>query len=512
MRHRSLSLAPLLLAAASHEAHSATLNVGPGMQYSSPCVAVAAASPGDTILVTPGTSAYTDSCKVDVQGLTIKGVGGQPAIDLSGTVPIPNEKGIFDVTADDVTIDNIELRGGSVGDSAAQLGANGAGIRDEASGLTVIHCYIHDNQDGILATPGSPGSTLTVEYTELSHNALGDACSGGGCTHNIYVGSNNMELFVFAFNWSHDAGDGNAAGNGHLVKTRAEESYLLYNSLTGEMGTESYELDLPQGGLGVVVGNVIEKSPMAENPILLTYAEESSMNTSTELYVASNTFVSDYGSSATFIKVASGTLTAHDNLFGSPGTPSTTGALSADNLQPASPMFVSPSTYDYHLMAGSPAIGAGVDPGSAGTFSLTPTFEYVKPLESVARATGSTLDVGAFQFGTNVSGAGQTGTVVIGDGGTPGFSGSGSPEKDAGKTTGEERDAGGRSSDAGKEDGGRHASDAGTSAEDAGSTPGNTSGCSCRSAKSDPLGWAWAWAWTGVGLGASFARRRRRAA
>ena len=469
-------------------ASAATLTVGPGKMYATPCAAIGAASAGDTVLVSPGTAAYTDSCAIGVPGLTVRGVDGRPKVDLSGTIPVPNEKGIYDITADDVTLDNLELTGASVGDSAAGLGANGAGIRDEASGLVVLNCFVHDNQDGILATPSSSGSTLTVEYTELDHNALGDGCSSPGCTHNIYVGSSNMETLVFAFNWSHDAGDGNAAGSGHLLKTRAQNNYILYNALLGETGTESYELDIPQGGLSVVVGNVIEKSPNAENPILLSYAEEGLSNTSGDLYVVNNTFVSDdTATSVTFIKAAAGTLMAHNNLFSGMGAASTTGALSADNLSPSNPLFAAPSTYDYHLLAGSPAIGQGVSAGSAGSFSLTPVYEYVQPVESVLRKVGSSLDVGAFQYGTALAGAGQSASLAPSDAGVVSCDDASVPAGDGGLGSGSGASSGpgsgtgsgaSRGSESGSSSTRRASTDAGR--QDAGSSsPASGSGCGC---------------------------------
>jgi MYXO-CTERM domain-containing protein len=468
------------------------------------------------VLVSPAPTSYTDSCEISVAGLTLKGVNGQPTIDLSGTQDPANDKGIYDVTADDVTIDNLELTGANVD---LNNGLNGAGIRDEASGLVVLNCYIHDNQDGILATASTAGSSLTVEYTQFNHNGLGAGCDNGGCTHNIYVGTGaggDYETFVFAFNWSHDIAD-DTPDKGHLVKTRAQNNYILYNALLGETGHDSIELDIPNGGFSVVVGNIIEKGPSCDdNANLLSYGEEGLSNPSTSLYVASNTFVNDYASSATFINVASGgTLTAHNNLFHGMGTLASTGSLSADNLAPASPMFVGPSTYDYHLMAGSPAIGQGVAPGLANGFSLTPTFEYVQPIESVARLVGAKLDVGAFQFGTVVTGAGQTSTLAVNDAGTPTLSDAGSsPPSDA---SGD----GGTTKLPGSDGGSGHPTDSGTTAKDAGtvrdastardaseSSSGSSGGCSChvgdrREGTSD--------VWVALGVaGLVVAGRRRR--
>jgi MYXO-CTERM domain-containing protein len=445
---------------AAGAAHGATLQVGPGLTYTTPCAAIAAAQPNDEVDVAMGT--YTDSCEINVAGLTVKGVGGQPTIDLSATNHPADYKGIYVISADDVRIENLELTGANVDDSE---GGNGAGLRVTGHGLVVHGCNIHDNQEGILAAPLVDGGTITIEYTELSHNGLGDACdNGGGCVHNVYISENGTiryDTTIFQFNWSHDLAS-DTADKGHLLKSRSRETDVLYNRITGETGHDSYEVDIPNAGLGIVVGNVIEKGTTPDNSILLDYGEEGiDPGQQTTLYVAYNTFVNDF-TSGTFIDVASGaTLTAHDNIFFGPGTPASTGALSVDNLSGTDPLFVDPSMYDYHLMSGSPAIGMAVDPGMGGTTSLTPIDEYVQPLLSVARLTAH--DLGAFELGTNTMGAGMDGGGGASDGGTrdgggatgSGDGGSGSP--DGGSTT----DGGG---------------DGGANAE---SPTGTSSGCGC---------------------------------
>jgi hypothetical protein len=61
--------------------------------------------------------------------------------------------------------------------------------------------------------------------------------------------------------------------------------------------------------------------------------------------------------------------------------------------------FVNADAGDYRLVQGSEAIDAGVVPASAGTYNLTPLWEYVEPADKAARVvSGSALDVGAYEF------------------------------------------------------------------------------------------------------------------
>ncbi len=272
------------------------------------------------------------SCSIGVAGLTLKGVGGRPVIDLSGTDHPASYKGIYLITSDGVTIENMELTGAHVSDDN---GANGAGIRHQGSNLTVRNCYIHDNQDGILGD-----GAITVEYTELYNNGMGNGCDipNAGCTHNIYM-SNSAPSVLFQYNYSHHIAT-DTPDKGHLFKSRAPVSYVLYNRFSGEDGFDSYELDFPSGGVAIVVGNIIEKGPMAGNGVSVSWGEENMLNPDGGVFIANITFVSDFGGSVTFIKLAAGgALTAHDNIFVGTGTPSSTGTLPSDNWA-GDPLFV----------------------------------------------------------------------------------------------------------------------------------------------------------------------------
>jgi hypothetical protein len=387
---RSLSVFGIACAL-SFDAASASaevLRVGPGQTYSKPCDAIAAAKANDEIEIAAST--YTDSCVISVAGLKLRGVDGRPKIDLSGSDHPAQYKGIYVVTADDVTIENLELAGAHI---SADNGENAAGIRLEAKGLTVRNCRIHDNQNGIL---GGTSGTLTIEYTEFFQNGKGDGCNTGGCTHNLYIAA--IDTLYFRHNLSHDIAN-DTQDKGHLLKSRAKANYILYNRITGEAGPDSYEINLPNGGLAVLVGNVVQKGKNAGNSQLLSWGEEGNVHPDRRIFLVNNTFVNDFGSGM-FISASGATLTAKNNLFVGKGTLSNAGTLSADNLSGIDPLFVDKATYDYHLMAGSPAIGKAIAPGSADQFSLVAAFEYVHPLATIPR--GSVRDVGAHEFGTSL--------------------------------------------------------------------------------------------------------------
>jgi Right handed beta helix region len=496
----SSSVAPLLVAAlslwAAPAAHAATRTVGPGKTYAQPCAAIAAAQDGDVIEIDAGGNYAGDVCAVTRNNLTLRGVGGRAHIDAAGKAY--GGKGTWVISGANTTVENIELSGAKVPD------LNGAGIRQEGAGLTVRNCFFHDNEDGILS--GGNGEIL-IEGSEFARNGAGD-----GYSHNMYIG--HEKKFTLRWSYSHHS------KIGHLVKSRAEENYILYNRLMDEAdGTSSYTINLPNGGTSFLIGNLIQQGPSTDNAAIVAYAEEGATNAKADLYVVNNTFVNDRGS-GTFLQIAaaSAPVVVRNNIFLGGGTViNQASAVMAANFQTGDPMLVDRAGFDYHLKAGSPCINAGMDPGVAGAMALMPQFQYVHPVQREARVSVGVIDIGAYELGGGApapdagtgadaaggGGAGSTGsagtagtTGAAGSTGTAGTTGAAGSAGTAGTTgaagsvgRGGTTGAAGSAGTAGTTGAAGRAGTAGTTgaAGKAGAGATSSGGCSCRIAARDPV-------------------------
>ncbi|MCB9579681.1 MAG: hypothetical protein H6717_21810 [Polyangiaceae bacterium] len=482
-RFRTIGLGVCLLFA-SGSAAAATRSVGPGKQYATPCAAVAAASDGDVIEIDAAGNYDGDVCAINKNQLTLKGVNGRAKIDAAGQNA--QGKAIWVISGNDVTVENIELTGATVQDQ------NGAGIRQEGANLTVRHCYFHDNENGILAGD-NPNSEILIEYSEFDHNGYGD-----GYSHNLYI--NHVKKLTFQYNWSH------RAKIGHLFKSRAAETHVLYNRLTGEGdGTQSYEIDVPNGGKTYVIGNLVEQGPQTDNPNMLAYQEEgaNAANPSHELFVINNTFVNDKGN-GTFVNIGGSVSTPaviKNNIFFGGGTVTNQGnADQANNESGTTTCLADAANFDYHLVAGSPCVDAGVDPGTGAGMALLPQFQYVHPADRENRTSVGAIDIGAYELGGGSAGTGGAGG-----------SGGGNTGGSAGSATGGAAGAGtgggatGGASSGGSSSGGA-AGSTGSGGSKAGGSSSDDGGCGCRVGTRPTPG---SWFAFAAALGLLALRRRR---
>jgi hypothetical protein len=365
---------------------STVLQVGPTRQYTTIVSAVTAAQDGYTIEIDAGVYS-NQTITISKNSLTLRGIGGYAHLKwgtgnyLTNTATIPNGKGIMVIQGNNITIENFEFSGAKVVDE------NGAGIRYEGGNLTIRKSYFHDNETGILGE-GGLNHTLLIESSVFERNGY---CPSS-CAHNVYIGQ--MGKLIFRYNKSIDAREG------HPLKSRAQINEIISNYLSTKNSDGSYEADFPNGGTVYFVGNIVEQGVNTGNSNMFAYGEEGSTNPNPALYLVNNTFY-NHRNSGVFLSVSgSPTIAVKNNIFGGAGSIGVT--ADATNKALNSSSFINPSSSDYHLAAGSPAIDAGVDPGIAGTYNLAPQSEYSEPAGSQVRVIhGGAIDLGAHEFGSS---------------------------------------------------------------------------------------------------------------
>lgn len=374
-----------------HDGSCTVWRVGPLRTYTLPSQVAGLVSNGDTVEIDAGS--YMDCAVWNNNNLLLTGVGkGFAHLQTQ----VCQSKGIWVIYGKDITIENIEFSGAVISN---QDGENGAGIRAQGGSLTIKNCYFHNNQEGILENPSDSVTDIIILNSVFEFNG----CDTGyevGYEHNMYIG--HARSFTLEASYSH------GAVIGHNLKSRAYKNYILYNRIMDDSnGTSSRDVDLPNGGQAVVMGNLFEKGPLAQNDNTLEFGLEGYANPSPQnLYIINNTFVDDKPSGCSFIDMQPGadTLLIQNNIFAGLATLLIDSAAVFDsmtNLVTTSIPYVdmvNPIFYNYHLMANSPAINKGRVAGHYDTLSLMPKFQYVDSVNIQPRIIVGNIDIGAYEF------------------------------------------------------------------------------------------------------------------
>ncbi len=406
-------LATALLAAVIGDVRAGVWHVGTTQTYAMPSAVKNLVQDGDTILIDGGIYA-NDATQWTNRNLKFIGMGkGSNRTVLQYTGDIPNHKGIFVFdtpgTCDDAYIENIVFDGAQVSDAD---GANGAGIRYQATNLTVKNCKFMNCQNGILEGHASvSASNVIIENCEFFNNGyqLPNA-SHSGYEHHIYISASADTLAVMNCWFHHPRGQANS------LKTRAQRSFILFNLIDEEAtGYGSAELNIAQGGLNIIMGNIIIQGAAGANHGIIGY--DAATNVLEDFYFINNTVINQYAGNMRYFNTAPATgintFKIYNNIFASVAganvtlfSGNTPAVLdTAHNLVVADYSalgFADPSASDYSLTAAATAaIDKGTHAGTSNTsYSLTPAHAY----QSYAAALlprpvmGNAIDIGAYEY------------------------------------------------------------------------------------------------------------------
>ncbi|MET0518429.1 MAG: hypothetical protein ABW005_06290 [Burkholderiaceae bacterium] len=377
-------LAPgLWLPAASRSAEptrppAALLRVGRGQAVKSLAEAAARARDGMRVEVEAGD--YIGDVAVWPQNdLSLCAVGGR--VRLIGQGQAAQGKGIFVTRGERQHIEGFDFSGAVVPDG------NGAGIRLERGSLSLFDCTFRDNENGLLSS-----NDHTVRL-EIENCEFGPILRREGKTHNLYVGA-IAYLRVSGSYFHHGV-------LGHLLKSRAAVSHIFYNRLSDEIdGAASYELEFPNGGQALVVGNLVQQGSSTENPLMISFGVEGYTWPRQELQLINNTLVDLLPRGGSYLRVSPGParVRAINNvLAGNPRLASDGHWEWRNNFVVDLDAFVRASRDDYALRPDSPLRGKAIDPGRAGDIELLPTRQYRHPRGSQALP-GPARHPGAFQL------------------------------------------------------------------------------------------------------------------
>jgi hypothetical protein len=369
--------------------------VGPLRTYTN-CTQVAPlVQDGDTVEIDDATFVNQNQVAWTKNNLLIRGAGANYAKLVAGADLLANTngKGIFVVSGANVEIERIEFS------SAKVIDNNGAGIRMEGANLYVHHCDFTQNEMGIL-TGAIPNSSLRMEYCVFSNNG---STNNPGYQHNVYVG--HIDSFLFRYNISKDA-----IAEGHELKSRASYNEIVYNQIANITSVDSRTIDLPNGGIAILVGNYIEQGPNSANSNIIGYGLEGLTNPMpNRLYLASNTIVNK-ASFGSFIDISQGvdSLVLLNNIvagtypagyiLGSATHLDSNRNLLSTNI--ADCQFKDPLIRNYDLLVNSPAVDAGITTGRfAYGVALDPSLEFKGSTGIVVRPMyGTAIDIGANEY------------------------------------------------------------------------------------------------------------------
>jgi hypothetical protein len=237
------------------------------------------------INVAPGT--YFNDFPAVTRPMTIRSNPSMPGRAILRAIePLPNEKGII-LTTSKLTVRRLVFEGAFIDNS---LGGNGAGIRDQqaepGARLVVENSVFQNNQEGILQGDDFD-EAITIVNSRFINNGNPDQSYFQHGAYINYAASLSVTNSLFC---------GQLIG--HSVKSRAMVTTVsnsrIYDGAAGRspcrVGSSSYAIDFPNGGVATAVGNLLVQGPASQNYAIVAYGEEGLLYPDNSIVIKDNTF------------------------------------------------------------------------------------------------------------------------------------------------------------------------------------------------------------------------------
>ncbi|OGU58773.1 MAG: hypothetical protein A2X64_00600 [Ignavibacteria bacterium GWF2_33_9] len=389
----------LLLTFANNFSFAETWNVGPNRTYKFCSEIMNLVEDGDVIKIDSALYENDKQVTWTKNNLSIRGANGKPILKAGTLIANDhsNGKGIFVILGNNTLVENIEFSNSKVPDH------NGAGIKLEGANLLVRNCTFSNNEMGILQGGTIANCRVNIEFCKFMNNGSVD---NPGYQHNVYI--NHIDTLYFRCNETLDA-----IAQGHELKSRASNNFIYYNRISNLSSEDSRNIDLPNGGTAVIVGNIIEQGPNSANSNIIGFGMEGLENPGPHnLYICNNTIV-NRKNKGSFIQIADiDTLYYKNNFFlgaktggfliVAPATLDSSNNIVNDDITIAN--FKDLPNSDFHLLANSPGRDAGtVIDGFVKGNILKPFNEFDGGNTPLLRYKDDKIDIGAYEFNPNVS-------------------------------------------------------------------------------------------------------------
>ncbi len=384
---RAASMAGLALLACMHLAGPARAQTvwlaGPEGAALSLQDALRQARDGDTVELLPGD--YKGGVVLENRRLTLRGVPGKPPL-IKGDGK-PGDKALWLVRGGQVTLQNLEFRGARGADGS------GAAVRQEGGSLVIDRCGFYDNEHGLMAINDDKATV------DIRASVFGLAPKVVGGLHHLLNVGRIAKLSISGSRFQQGF-------EGHLIKTRARENLIAYNFIhDGRRGGASYEIDIANGGLATVLGNVIGQGADSQNLVMVSYGSEDRPWDRNSLVVAHNTFINYGWTPAWALRVFRDKLPADTPVTGINNLVVGGGVLGwgaagefSGNRHATRGMLRDVDTGAFELSLGSVWRDSGVDPRNINGQDLSPKAEFEWPVGTKTLSTGRTSwSPGAFQ-------------------------------------------------------------------------------------------------------------------